>query len=279
MITLARRWAAHNDVPLDGILQVGDMGAFPDHDRLDASTRRFARTDPDELGFRDFLSETADARTLLAPADTPPVAFCRGNHEDFDYLSRFSTPATLDPYGKLWFVPDGATLAFDAIRIAAFGAAAPLAPPAQRGARARKVRRKAARAEHKLTMGPRFRIEDLDRMRRRDLGRVDILLTHAGPAHPSWRGGSRLLLHLARSIRPRVHLFGHHHQVVGPVSTPEGLLVGLEHLAFLKDGMLRPGSWGVLTLCEASVGFEWASPEAQPWVADVTRWTWREGAP
>src|SRR5262245_46657186 len=92
MLTLARRWQQHTGCTLTAVLQVGDMGAFPDHHRLDDSTLRFARKDPDELGFRAFLEPSADGEALLAPHDSPPIVFCRGNHEDFEYLAPFRRP-------------------------------------------------------------------------------------------------------------------------------------------------------------------------------------------
>ncbi|HHO51271.1 MAG TPA: hypothetical protein ENK18_10455 [Deltaproteobacteria bacterium] len=282
MLTLARRWQQEARLPLDGILQVGDMGAFPDHDRLDRSTRRYARHDPDELGFRDFLSPSPDAVSLLSPPDTPPIVFCRGNHEDFGYLSQHREPSPMDPWGKLWFVPDGQVLPWpigapELLRIGAFGAAAPLRPPAaeRRGRSARRSRRKADRAELSLSMGPRFRLKDLQRVLSAELGPIDVLLTHAGPLHPAWRGGSPHLTRLAQALKPRVHLFGHHHQVVGPLSTPNGLLVGLEHLEFIEDNTLRPGAWGILSLDGASARFEWVDRQTYPWVARFTRFSWR----
>ncbi len=284
MLALARRWQREHDRRLLGILQVGDLGAFPDHDRLDRSTRRYARHDPDELGFVDFLSPSRDGTALLAPEESPAIAFCRGNHEDFSYLERFATPTPLDPWRKLWFVPDGQARGWPPpehapgvapIRLAAFGGAAPLQAAEGRGRSARKERRKAERRDLTISMGPRFRAQDLARTLRRDLGPVDVLMTHAGPAHPSWSGGSRMIADLAKKIQPRVHLFGHHHQVVGPISTPHGLLVGLEHLEFLPDRTLRPGSWGILSLDASSVGFAWVERDSHPWRAEFTRDTWR----
>jgi hypothetical protein len=275
MITLARRWQEQTGHKLDGLLQVGDMGAFPDHRHLDDSTRRFARTDPDELGFKSFLTATEEATALLASPECPPITFCRGNHEDFAFLERFSEPTALDPWQKLWFIPDGCAMDRAGLRIGAFGGAAPLHAEARRGRRARAQRRKQHRRELAGGMGPRFGASDLELALRHPPGPVEILLTHAGPLHPSWRGGSADLVQLARAWQPRVHLFGHHHQQVGPIDTPHGLLIGFEHLEFLADGQLRPGSWGVLQLDEASVSFEWALRETHPWLVEMTRTRWR----
>lgn len=279
MLTLARRWQQASGCRLDGILQVGDMGAFPDHKRLDDATRKYCAHDPDELGFLPFLSRSAEAEALLAPDTAPPIAFCRGNHEDFAYLEPMREPRALDPYGKLWYIPDRCALDWaqfggERFRIAAFGGAAPLDAPTGRGRRARAVRRKAAR--HATTgMQPRFTPADVEAARHARLGVVDVLLTHSGPMNPSWSGGSPLLARIASWWSPRVHLFGHHHQVVGPISTPHGLLVGLEHLSFGPSGLLRAGAWGILSIDEASVDFRWMEREEVPWLAGASRSQWR----
>ena len=110
MLVLARAWQRHHGVMLDGILQVGDMGAYPDHGRLDRATLKHAQHDADELGYVAFLTETADAERFLKDDATPMVAFCRGNHEDFDHLAELHEPTAVDPYGKLVFIPDGHVL-------------------------------------------------------------------------------------------------------------------------------------------------------------------------
>jgi hypothetical protein len=53
---LAAVWAREHDTVVDGILQVGDLGYFPDLTRLDKTTRRFAKDDPTELGAQDIIA-------------------------------------------------------------------------------------------------------------------------------------------------------------------------------------------------------------------------------
>ena len=47
---LAMAWEREHGVRLDGLLQVGDLGYFPDPTRLDKATARHAAADPLELG-------------------------------------------------------------------------------------------------------------------------------------------------------------------------------------------------------------------------------------
>ena len=43
---LASVWAREHATPIDGIIQVGDLGYFPDLSRLDKATQRHAEKDP-----------------------------------------------------------------------------------------------------------------------------------------------------------------------------------------------------------------------------------------
>ncbi len=47
---LAMTWEREHGLRLDGLLQVGDLGYFPDPARLDKATARHAAADPLELG-------------------------------------------------------------------------------------------------------------------------------------------------------------------------------------------------------------------------------------
>ena len=102
MLTMARLWEQHTGLRLAGILQVGDRGALPDHTRLDDATARMARDDPDELGFASYCAPSQEGERYLGGPSVPVTAFIRGNHEDFDYLARFSAPEAVDPWQRLW---------------------------------------------------------------------------------------------------------------------------------------------------------------------------------
>ena len=62
-VRLASAWARDHGRPLAGVLQVGDLGYFPDPARLDKATIRHAKDDPLELGVLDVVVPTplADA--------------------------------------------------------------------------------------------------------------------------------------------------------------------------------------------------------------------------
>ncbi|WP_294197671.1 metallophosphoesterase [uncultured Chryseobacterium sp.] len=71
---------------IDFILQCGDMGAYPDLEKLDKATVKHAQYDRDELGFHDdFTKENPEIRTFLNELNIDMICV-RGNHEDHDFL-------------------------------------------------------------------------------------------------------------------------------------------------------------------------------------------------
>ncbi len=99
---------------IDLILQAGDLGAFPDHDRLDRATRKWGERDPSELAFRaDFMARDAQVEALLSET-TCPLIFVRGNHEDhawLDALEQRAPPAdaafAVDVYARIFCLKTG----------------------------------------------------------------------------------------------------------------------------------------------------------------------------
>jgi hypothetical protein len=85
---LAAAWSRAHGVRVDGILQVGDLGYFPDNSRLDKATRRFAIDDPMELGVQLVTEPSPEADAVFADPDVPEALwFTAGNHEDFEALT------------------------------------------------------------------------------------------------------------------------------------------------------------------------------------------------
>lgn len=276
MYTLAALYEEHTGHVLDAILQVGDMGAFPDHTRLDSATRSHAKRDPDELAFREFVFPTPEGERYLAPEHAPETLFIRGNHEDFEYLGRFGHPTPLDPWGKLVYLPDGTTQNVGGVCIAGFGGIAPVRPesePRKRGRQARDKRRKATR---KAANDPRrYAAEDALRAFR-DADAIDILLTHDGPRCPDFPRGAAIQAALAERVQPRVHAFGHHHAVVHGTGPGESLLIGLDHLDWERgSGKLVDASWGILEIDPEQAHFDVATRERWPWLEPLSRHTYR----
>src|SRR5262245_60757539 len=110
---LASAWAREHNTPLDGLLQVGDLGYFPDPSRLDKATRRHAEKDPLELGTSLVAEPSKEADAVFADPDCPEKMYCvAGNHEDYDELERLSsggdvTAFPVDAYLRVYLLRDG----------------------------------------------------------------------------------------------------------------------------------------------------------------------------
>ena len=216
--------------------------------------------DGDELGFAPYIDGCAEGAALLADQSWP-VLWIRGNHEDFDYLSRFHAPAAVDPWQRLIFLPDGQLFELAGVRVGAMGGIAPQWHQGQK-------RRHSAPAGSDPRLIPRQLIHTtfVDTT-------PDILLTHAGPKVAGVSSGSALLVTLSQRIRPAVHLFGHHHLSLGPLTGPGGsTLIGLDHLGF-RRGSLQPRCWGILELSGARVRWTWG--DEFDWITPLNRKNYR----
>ncbi|MEJ2132126.1 MAG: metallophosphoesterase, partial [Gammaproteobacteria bacterium] len=120
----------HRDKPLDAVIQVGDLGAWPDRDRmfeLDPASAWFAEDNPAQLDWFDLL----DPATELAPAIRAareelgrPILFIRGNHDDAHWLRGLELDglaAPADPFDVFHFVPDASVLQVGELRIGFLG--------------------------------------------------------------------------------------------------------------------------------------------------------------
>lgn len=84
LVNLYQKETGHK---IDFILQCGDMGAYPDLEKLDKATTKHAQYDRDELGFHDdFTKENPEIRTFLNELNIDMICV-RGNHEDHDFLN------------------------------------------------------------------------------------------------------------------------------------------------------------------------------------------------
>src|SRR5688500_13923635 len=83
-------WQRHHGRRFDLIVQVGDLGAYPDPRRADAATVIHLAVDPTEADFARLLradGDLAEAIQQVRAGLAGPIHFLRGNHEDFDWLA------------------------------------------------------------------------------------------------------------------------------------------------------------------------------------------------
>jgi hypothetical protein len=277
MLQLCRLWQRAQGRHLDLVLQCGDLGYFPDPGRLDKATGRFAKNDPEELGFSRYFAlpepqerDELVERTLTGPSNSLdslrcPLLWTHGNHEDFAALEHHvgkQCRASVDAYSLLEHLATGAVVAESGLRIAAVGGG----PETQR------------------PKAPRHNWQYVDeRACERLLGETfDILITHCAPSGlggetDHW--GSPLLRTIDEFCQPAYHLFAHHKRPI-----PEGLIGKRTRCIWLDDVTFRRtynGEFGHLsTGCMAII--HWRGPEDHdleildsPWLREVNWHNWR----
>lgn len=187
------------------------LGALGDIHGDFASVRRIQARHP-EIDVWLCVGDVADGSGLYEPFDAP-VHFIKGNNEGFDTLASGLLPPNLH------YLANGRLAVIDGLRVAGLGgtfapswyetAAAALPHPVRRTARATE---QADKRRH-------FVREEVAACAA--LRQVDVLMTHEAPrpylvsvaagARPNDAGKTPVNDVLA-AMRPRLHLFGHHHR-------------------------------------------------------------------
>lgn len=261
----ASYWAKRSGRAVTGLLQVGDMGYFPDLSRMDKASLRHAKDDPLELGALDVATRTDLADRVFDddPHCPPGIWFTAGNHEDFDELERFARAAgrdqhdfAVDAYCRVRGIKDGAVHAF---------------PASSRDCEASEAR-DAGRTDCGLKAAAVWGVDESGPNARQNLparGYIhersvdalttqafDVLLMHDAPEGAKREGyGSELLLTLIELAQPRFAFFGHYRGDGARIEKDYGR-TEVYHMAGFelrtRDGHPETGSVGVL---------EWAAGE------------------
>jgi hypothetical protein len=183
----------------DLVVQVGDLGAYPDPARLDEAGRRYLEADPSQADFSRLLRATgrrAESLRRLRARLAAPIHFVRGNHEDFAWLASrprdpLSGTAEVDPFDLFRYVPDGAVLPAQAWRIGFLGGA-------EEG------------GDTEAGIDPIA----VAALAARGAGAFEVLVTHDAPygAGVGFHGqiqGARAVTRLIESVQPAFHVAGH----------------------------------------------------------------------
>ena len=147
---------------------------------------------------------SADGRYEPLPA---PLHWIKGNNENFDAIASGRFPANLH------YIPNGAAVGIDGLMVAGLGgtfaptmyevAAADLPHPTRSTAKATTL---ADRRRH-------FVREEVERCKA--LSGIDVFLSHEAPVPfrvGRVQAGKRPINDVLAAMRPRLHLFGHHHR-------------------------------------------------------------------
>jgi Icc-related predicted phosphoesterase len=187
------------------------FGALGDIHGDFASVRRIMQRHP-EIPFWLCVGDVADAGGAYEPFDAP-VHWIKGNNEDFNRIA-----AGDFPHG-LHYIPNGSATSIGGLRVAGLGgtfaptmyevAPGELPHPKKGTAKATEL---ADRRRHFV----RAEVEACSRLRD-----VDILLTHEAPrpfrvsapgGRPGNDAGKTPINEVLTAMKPRLHLFGHHHR-------------------------------------------------------------------
>lgn len=263
---LASAWTRDHDTPLTSILQVGDMGYFPDLNTIDKATLRHAKDDPLELGTFDIITINPLAGQVFDDPHAPPgLWFTAGNHEDFDTLERLARASgdqpdfVVDAYCRVRGIKDGAVKTFECgAKVGAIWG----------------VDGEGASARHNLPERGYIWESSVDRLVYEPF---DVLLSHDAPLDAKREGcGSRLLRSLIDLRQPAFAFFGHYGGA-GERSEQDFGNTEVYHMAGLelrgKGGTPKSGSVGVLRW-GGTPTFEYVPDE---WLKTFSRhnWKWR----
>jgi hypothetical protein len=260
---LAQAWSREHGIALAGLLQVGDLGYFPDPGRVDKATRRHAEKDSLEWGVRLIAQPSQEADAVFAEETGPGALwFTPGNHEDYELLKECERDAgreadsfVVDAYGKVRCIRDGHVVEL---------------PGGLRAGALWGIDDRAPRA--------RERIPPLGRIRTRatttlSCARFDVLLTHESPRDAILDdSGSEEIGAVIRCARPAFAFFGHYHGTGHRVEGDFGETC-VYHLSHLElRSRAEEGSVGVLTWDGGAGEFAYLDPS---WLRTVTRSNWK----
>jgi hypothetical protein len=262
----ASYWARRTGRTVTALLQVGDMGYFPDVARMDKASIRHAKDDPLELGAQDVATRTDLADRVFDddPHCPPGLWFTAGNHEDFDELERFAQASgpqadfAVDAYCRVRGIKDGDVHAFECgLKAAAVWG----------------VDGDGANARHNLP--PRGYIAEraVDRLTTRAF---DVLLMHDAPEGAKRAGyDSESLRTLIELAQPRFAFFGHYRGDGSRIEQDYGV-TEVYHLAGFemrtRDGHPETGSVGVLEWADGEGAFAFVPDEE---LKPFTRRDWK----
>jgi len=265
---ILKRWEIENQRCIDVILQVGDMGIYPDPSKADKATRRFAQKDHDELSFIKYFEGSDEAEDILGPDSkkefeiSANMYFIKGNHEDFDFLSSYeddTAPGPVDYYGKMLYMASGNVYEIEVGRIMLrVGSLGGIACNGKYGPDSRHKWYSNREVKRLLASGDK----------------VDILLTHDAPYNTILQdSGSKDILEFIGLYVPTFHFCGHYH-VEGSQLDIEGDTMSyiLNEVNFKTSKRLNPGCIGILEWNPDNPTFRILD---ERWMEEFTRYNWR----
>ena len=248
-------WQSRNNCKFDAMIQVGDLGAYPNPDEK-MLTSKFVLQDPTELDFSRFIYADKDLKNYLLLTREQfkcPIWFIRGNHEDFLWLdeikrSSINPISSIDQFDLLHYVSDGTVTDIHNMKVAFLGGI----------------------ETSELDEGSINEIE-YQKLIQYSPGEIDVLVTHDAPygINVGFKGkvqGSKKITHLIEQVQPKYLIAGHYHHMNGPRKYGRTIYMGLNILVppIRKEelGKVQAGSICVLDTVTNMLEFvtdEWLS--------------------
>jgi hypothetical protein len=260
---LAEAWSREHSTAVAGLLQVGDLGEFPDPRRPAGASQSHSQRIPLEYGAR-LVAEPSDEADAVFGGEAWPgeMWFTAGNHENYEWLMRRERSASreadsfvVDAYGKLRCVRDGHIAVLPGgLRVGALWGIDDRAPKArERVPPGGRISRRAAAALSSASL--------------------DVLLTHESPRDAVLvENGSDVIGSVIRSARPAFAFFGHYHTKGRRIDGDFGATRVFHLSHFELRSRAEEGSVGVLTWSGDSGEFAYLDPA---WLRTVTRHNWK----
>ena len=262
---LALVWQREHGQRVDGLLQVGDLGYYPDPARMDRATLKHAKDDPLELGVLDVVQPSKRADEVFSDPEVPQgLWFIGGNHEDHEQLRRLdraagrqATDFPVDHYLRVRCIRDGdVTTLTGGLRVAGLWGIDGQAPHARKN----------------CPEGGRINSRSAVAL---SASSFDVLLSHDSPRDAMIEGaGSEAISEILVLAQPSFAFFGHYHgkplyseQDFAP--TRLYFMHGLELRA--HGGHAEAGSVGVLRWQNGQGDFRYLEDS---WLRSFTRHNW-----
>jgi Icc-related predicted phosphoesterase len=186
---------------------VTQIGALGDIHGDFASVRRIMRQHPDIHAWL-CVGDVADADGNYEAFDTP-LYWIKGNNENFDRIAAGDLPANLH------YLANGRLQVIEGLRVAGLGGTY---APTMYDVRATELphpKKSTAKATELADRRRHFVREEVEGCKQ--MKDVDILLTHEAPHPFRVKGndaGKTPINEILAAMKPRLHLFGHHHRFV-----------------------------------------------------------------
>lgn len=183
------------------------IGALGDIHGDFASVRRIMRQHP-EIRTWLCVGDVADADGHYEPFDAPLYSI-QGNNENFDCMAGGDLPLNLH------FIPNGTSTVIEGLRVAGLGGTFAPTMYEMHPADLPHPKKSTAKATEQADRRRHFVRAQVDACKR--MKDIDILLTHEAPRPFRVKGndaGKTPINEILGAMKPRLHLFGHHHRFV-----------------------------------------------------------------